>query len=53
MRRDPPQDVLEVLERRVSHDVFSERSGIVVAVALTSQEPRASFRSRWKAEPTD
>jgi mRNA interferase MazF len=27
----------------VSHDVFNERSGTVIAVALTSQEPRASF----------
>lgn len=27
----------------VSHDVFNERSGTVVAVALTSQEPRAGF----------
>jgi mRNA interferase MazF len=33
-------------ERRVlvlSHDVFNERSGTVIAVALTSQEPRAGF----------
>ncbi len=27
----------------LSHDVFNERSGTVVAIALTSQEPRASF----------
>jgi mRNA interferase MazF len=27
----------------VSHDVFNERSGTVIAMALTSQEPRASF----------
>src|SRR2546430_2435799 len=27
----------------VSHDVFNERSGAVIAVALTSQEPRAGF----------
>ena len=27
----------------LSHDVFNERSGTVVAVALTSQEPRAGF----------
>src|SRR5256712_10559049 len=27
----------------LSHDVFNERSGTVSAVALTSQEPRASF----------
>jgi mRNA interferase MazF len=25
------------------HDVFNERSGTVIAVALTSQEPRAGF----------
>ena len=27
----------------VSHDVFNERSGIVIAVALTSQPQRAGF----------
>jgi mRNA interferase MazF len=27
----------------ISHDVFNERSGTVIAVALTSQEPRAAF----------
>jgi len=27
----------------LSHDVFNERSGTVVAVAMTSQEPRAGF----------
>ena len=27
----------------LSHDVFNERSGRVIAVALTSQEPRAAF----------
>ena len=27
----------------VSHDVFNERSGTVIAIALTSQEPRAGF----------
>lgn len=27
----------------LSHDVFNDRSGTVVAVALTSQEPRAGF----------
>jgi mRNA interferase MazF len=27
----------------VSHDVFNERSGTVIAVAVTSQEPRAGF----------
>jgi mRNA interferase MazF len=27
----------------LSHDVFTERSGTVIAVALTSQEPRAGF----------
>lgn len=27
----------------LSHDVFNERSGTVIAVAMTSQEPRASF----------
>lgn len=27
----------------LSHDVFNERSGTVVAVALTSQQPRVGF----------
>lgn len=27
----------------VSHDVFNDRSGTVIAVALTSQAPRAGF----------
>lgn len=27
----------------ISHDVFNERSGTVIAVALTSREPRAGF----------
>ncbi len=27
----------------LSHDVFNERSGTVIAVAMTSQEPRARF----------
>jgi mRNA interferase MazF len=27
----------------LSHDVFNERSGTVIAIALTSQEPKAEF----------
>jgi mRNA interferase MazF len=27
----------------LSHDVFNDRSGTVIAIAVTSQEPRASF----------
>ena len=27
----------------LSHDVFNDRSGIVTAIAITSQEPRAGF----------
>ena len=27
----------------LSHDVFNDRSGTVIALALTSQEPRAGF----------
>ena len=27
----------------LSHDVFNERSGTVIAVALTNQEPRAGY----------
>ncbi|PYQ28834.1 MAG: MazF family transcriptional regulator [Acidobacteria bacterium] len=33
-------------ERRViilSHDIFNERSGTVIAIAVSSQEPRAGF----------
>jgi mRNA interferase MazF len=27
----------------ISHDVFNQRSGTVIALAMTSQEPRAGF----------
>jgi len=27
----------------LSHNIFNERSGTVIAVAMTSQEPRAGF----------
>jgi len=27
----------------LSHDIFNDRSGTVIAVAMTSQEPRAGF----------
>jgi mRNA interferase MazF len=27
----------------ISHDVFNDRSGIVIAIAITSQEPKAGF----------
>ena len=27
----------------LSHDVFNERSGTIIAMAMTSQEPRAGF----------
>lgn len=27
----------------ISHDVFNDRSGTVIAIALTSQKPRAGF----------
>lgn len=27
----------------LSHDVFNDRSGIVIAIAITSQEPRAGY----------
>ena len=27
----------------ISHDVFNDRSGIVIAIAITSQEPRAGY----------
>jgi len=39
----------------LSHDVFNERSGTVIAMAMTSQEPRAGFpltlESRAKGLP--
>jgi mRNA interferase MazF len=43
---DPTQGAEQAGRRPVlvlSHDVFNDRSGTVIAVALTSQEPRAGF----------
>jgi mRNA interferase MazF len=43
---DPPRGHEQAGQRPVlivSHDVFNERSGTVIALALTSQEPRAGF----------
>jgi mRNA interferase MazF len=34
----------------VSHDVFNERSGTVIAMAMTSQEPRAGFPLTWESK---
>jgi mRNA interferase MazF len=36
----------------LSHDVFNERSGTAIAVALTSQEPRAGFPLTLESEAT-
>jgi mRNA interferase MazF len=36
----------------LSHDVFNERSGTVIAVALTSQEPRAAFPLTLESQAT-
>jgi len=36
----------------LSHDVFNERSGTVIAVALTSREPRASFPLTLESKAT-
>jgi len=36
----------------LSHDVFNQRSGTVIAVALTSQEPQAGFPLILKTEAT-
>ena len=36
----------------LSHDVFNERSGTVIAVALTSQEPRAGFPLALESKAT-
>jgi mRNA interferase MazF len=32
----------------VSHDIFNERSGTVIAMAITSQPQRAGFPLTWK-----
>jgi mRNA interferase MazF len=43
---DPTRGYEQAGQRPVmvlSHDVFNERSGTVIAVALTSQQPRAGF----------
>ena len=34
----------------LSHDVFNERSGTVIAMAMTSQEPRAGFPLTWESK---
>lgn len=36
----------------LSHDVFNERSGTVIAMALTSQMPRAGFPLTWELATT-
>ena len=36
----------------LSHDVFNERSGTVIAVALTSQEPRAGYPLTLESKAT-
>lgn len=36
----------------LSHDVFNERSGTVIAVAMTSQEPRAGFPLTLESQAT-
>lgn len=36
----------------LSHDVFNERSGTVIAIALTSQEPRAGFPLTLESKAT-
>lgn len=36
----------------VSHDIFNERSGTVIAVAVTSQEPRAGFPLTLESKAT-
>lgn len=33
----------------LSHDVFNEHSGTVIAMAMTSQEPRAGFPLTWES----
>lgn len=36
----------------LSHDVFNERSGTVIAVAMTSQQPRAGFPLTLESKAT-
>src|SRR2546426_12457825 len=36
----------------LSHDVFNQRSGTVIAVAMTSQEPRAGFPLTLESKAT-
>ena len=36
----------------LSHDVFNERSGTVIAMALTTQEPRAGFPLTLESKAT-
>ena len=36
----------------LSHDVFNERSGTVIAIAMTSQEPRAGFPLTLESKAT-
>jgi mRNA interferase MazF len=33
----------------LSHDVFNEKSGTIIAMAITSQEPRAGFPLTWES----
>lgn len=35
----------------LSHDLFNERSGTVIAMAITSQAQRAGFPLTWKVPP--
>ena len=37
----------------ISHDIFNERSGTVIAVAITSQSQRAGFPLTFELETTD
>ena len=37
----------------ISHDIFNERSGTVIAVATTSQPQRAGFPLTFELETTD
>jgi len=36
----------------LSHDVFNDRSGTVIAVALTSRQPRAAFPLTLESKAT-
>ena len=37
----------------ISHDIFNEKSGTVVAMALTSRPQRAGYPLTWRLDPKE